>query len=165
MNQLETFTSVETFIFDVDGVFTNNEVLLLEDGKVLRKMNMRDGLAVKMAIAQGFRIAIISGGKSEGLKLRFRDLGITDIHLGVEDKLEVFDELIDTYDLDPGKVLYMGDDLTDYPVLRRVGLPSCPSNAVSEVMDIAQYVSPFVGGAGCVRDVIEKAMRLQGKWQ
>ncbi len=165
MNQLETFTSVEMFIFDVDGVFTNSQVLVLEDGKLLRKMNIKDGLAVKKAVGQGYRIAIVSGGKSEGMRHRFKDLGITELHFGVTDKLKVYEELIRTYDQDPGKILYMGDDVTDYPVLRRVGLPTCPNDAVSDVMGIAQYVSPKAGGEGCVRDVIEKTLRLQGKWQ
>ena len=164
MNQLEAFSSVETFIFDIDGVFTNSELLILEDGKLLRKMNVKDGLAIKAAIAKGYRIAVISGGKSEGLRKRLQDLGITDIYLGIDEKLEAFDELLHLYDLDPGKILYMGDDVSDCPVMRRVGLPACPQDAVAEARSIAQYVSPRAGGAGCVRDVIEKTMKLQGKW-
>ena len=164
MNQLEAFSSVKTFIFDIDGVFTNSELLILEDGKLLRKMNVKDGLAVKLAVAEGYRIAVISGGKSEGLRKRLQDLGIADLYLGVDDKLEAFDDFLNSYDLDPGKILYMGDDVSDCPVMRRVGLPTCPKDAVAEAQAIAQYVSPLSGGAGCVRDVIEKTLKLQGKW-
>ena len=165
MNQLEYFAQIEVFVFDIDGVMTNNEVLLLENGELVRKMNIRDGLAIKMAIQNGFRVAVISGGYSDGVRKRLESLGIEDIYLGVKNKLEVFESFIELYNVDPGKVLYMGDDLPDYPVLRRVGLPTCPVDAAPEVIEVAQYISPLKGGAGCVRDVIEKVLRLKGKWE
>ncbi len=165
MNQLEQFQKITTFIFDVDGVLTDNSVLVLEDGKLLRSMNMRDGLAIKKALRSGYRICIITGGTSEGVKLRLQNLGVQDIYLGQSDKMEAFEEYCMAYDLDPEEILYMGDDLPDYPVMRRVGLAVCPHNAAPELFGIAGYVSPLNGGEGCVREVIEKVMRLHGKWQ
>lgn len=164
MNHLESFSAIHTFIFDVDGVLTNNEVLITEAGELLRKMNVRDGLAIKIAIEKGYRIAIITGGRSEGVKKRLEALGIKDIYAGISDKLEAFDEFMETYDLDPVGVLYMGDDLPDYPVMRRVGMATCPKNAAPELFTIANYISPYNGGDGCVRDVIEKVLRLKGEW-
>ncbi|WP_421799612.1 KdsC family phosphatase [Haliscomenobacter sp.] len=164
MNHLEVFSTIHTFIFDVDGVLTNNEVLITENGELLRKMNVRDGLAIKIAIDKGYKIAIITGGRSEGVKKRLEALGIKDIYSGISDKLEAFEEFVNTYELDPVGILYMGDDLPDYPVLRRVGLATCPKNSAPELFPIVNYVSPLNGGEGCVRDVIEKVLRLQGKW-
>ncbi|MBK8653334.1 MAG: HAD hydrolase family protein [Haliscomenobacter sp.] len=164
MSYLDHFRQVTTFVFDVDGVFTNNEILVTEAGELLRKMNVRDGYAVKVAIQQGYRIAIISGGRSEGVRKRFADLGIEDIYLGKQEKTEAFEEFLHTYDLHPEEILYMGDDLPDYPVMRRVGAPACPNNAAHELLQISVYVSPLNGGEGCVRDVVEQVLRLQGKW-
>lgn len=164
MNHLEIFSSIHTFIFDVDGVLTNNEVLITEKGELLRKMNVRDGMAIKMAIEKGFKIAVITGGRSEGVIKRLEALGIKDIYSGISDKLEAFEAFVTQYELDPLGILYMGDDLPDYPVMRRVGLATCPKNAAPELFPITNYVSPYNGGEGCVRDVIEKVMRLQGNW-
>ena len=164
MNQLEKFRDIRTFIFDVDGVLTNNEVLILEGGELLRKMNVRDGYAIKQAVLNGYRIGIITGGKSEGVRKRLEGLGVTDIFSGVSDKIDAYESFIHEYDLNPELILYMGDDLPDYPVMRKVGLPTCPVNAAPEIFEIAKYVSPYAGGEGCVRDVIEKVLKLHNKW-
>ncbi len=164
MAYLELFKQVKAFVFDVDGIFTNNEVIVTEEGALLRKMHIRDGYAIKAAVRAGYPIAIITGGKSEGVKKRFADLGVKDIYLGKTDKMDAFDEFVHLYDLDPNEILYMGDDLPDYPVMRRVGCPVCPSDAAQELFPIAVYVSPYAGGHGCVRDVVQQVMALQGKW-
>jgi len=164
MNQLERFGDINTFVFDVDGVLTNSELIILENGKLLRKMNTRDGYALKHAVQSGYRVVIITGGGSSGVILRLEGLGIKDIFSKVHNKLEVFDDYILENEINPGTVLYMGDDLPDYEVMRRVGLPTCPSDAAHEIIEIAQYISPQKGGKGCVRDVIEKVMRLHGNW-
>ena len=166
MNQLEIFRSVRTFIFDVDGVLTNSQVLVLEDGKLLRQMSVRDGYALKRAVQAGFRVIVITGGRSEGVSARLHRLGIplADIHSGVQDKLAVYEELIGLEQLDEGQILYMGDDMPDYAVLRRVGLPSCPADAIPEIRQLARYVSPYAGGEGCARDVIEKVLTLHDQW-
>lgn len=165
MNQLEKFAEVDTLIFDVDGVFTNSTLLVLESGKLLRQMHTRDGYAVKAALRAGYRVCVITGGKSEGVRVRLKNLGVTDIYIGIQDKIEAYDEYLDLYDIDEEKVLYMGDDLPDYEVMRRVGFPVCPLDAAPEIKKLAQYISPVKGGEGCVREVIERTLKIAGKWQ
>lgn len=165
MNYLEVFRDIRTFIFDVDGVMTNSDLIVLENGHLLRKMNVRDGYALKQAVKKGYRVAVITGGSSSGVVQRLKALGIVDIYSGVEDKLEAFEEYLYTYDLDANQVMYMGDDLPDYEVMRKVALPACPRNAAPEILEIAQYVSVLNGGEGCVRDVIEKTLRIQSQWK
>ena len=164
MNYLEKFKDIKTFIFDVDGVLTNSELIVLESGKLLRKMSVRDGYAIKRAIQKGYRVAIITGGKSEGVVSRLKALGVVDVYAGIEDKADAYRELVYTYDLKPLEILYMGDDFPDIPVMHKVGLATCPKDAAHEVIEIADYISPTEGGKGCARDVIEKVLRLQGKW-
>lgn len=164
MNHLERFRDIKTFIFDVDGVLTDNQVLVLEDGQLLRKMSIRDGYAIRRAVDAGYRVCIITGGRSEGVRMRLQTLGVTDIYTDYQDKAEAYAEIVENYSLNEDNILYMGDDLPDYPVMRKVGLPTCPANAAPELMEIAKYVSPYRGGEGCARDVIEKVMRLQGSW-
>lgn len=164
MNNLEIFGQIHTFIFDVDGVLTNSQVLVMQDGQLLRQMSIRDGYAIKRAVQEGYRVVIISGGKSEGVRIRLQNLGVSDVYLGIQDKLETYEEVVDMYELDEAGIIYMGDDLPDYEVMRRVGLPCCPANAAYEIKAIAQYISPVEGGAGCARDVIEKVMRLNENW-
>ncbi len=155
---------VKTFIFDVDGVLTNNTVTLLPDGEQIRTMNIRDGYALQLAIKKGYKIAIISGGRSEMVRKRLNGLGIMDVYLGSSDKIEQFKEYILTYDITPEEILYMGDDVPDYDVMKRIGVPTCPNDAVQEIKGISIYVSDKKGGDGCVRDVIEQVMKVQGKW-
>lgn len=165
MNNLEVFGQIHTFIFDVDGVLTNSQVLVMQDGQLLRQMSIRDGFAIKRAVEEGYRVVIISGGKSEGVRVRLQNLGVSDVYLGISDKLETYEEVVDMYDLDEAGILYMGDDLPDYEVMRRVGLPTCPANAAREIKAIAQYISGCNGGEGCARDVIEKVLKLNGQWE
>jgi len=119
---------------------------------------------MKMAQNAGYTVCIISGGKNEGVRQRLRDLGITDIYLGISDKVEQMDEFFDIYNIKPEQVLYMGDDIPDYYPMKLIGLPCCPQDAVPEVKEISLYVSHKKGGEGCVRDVIEQVMKVQGKW-
>lgn len=165
MNQLERFRDIHTFLFDVDGVLTDSQVIVLEEGQLLRKMSIRDGYAIKKAVQEGYRVGVITGGRSEGVKKRLRSLGVTDIYDGVSDKYETYEDFVHAYELDSGGILYMGDDLPDYEVMRKVGLPCCPRNAAPEIVEISLYISPFSGGEGCARDVIEKVLRLHQKWQ
>lgn len=164
MNYLEVFRSIRTFIFDVDGVMTNSEIIVLENGHLLRKMNIRDGYAIKLAIKRGYRVAVITGGKSSGVIQRLRALGVVDIYSGVSDKLDAFEEYLYTYDLSSDQVLYMGDDLPDFEVMKKVALPACPKDAAPEILEVSQYVSARKGGNACVRDVIEKTLRIQSQW-
>ncbi|MCF8245904.1 MAG: HAD-IIIA family hydrolase [Saprospiraceae bacterium] len=164
-NVLSRFKDIHTFIFDVDGVLTNGNVLVTESGELLRSMSVRDGQALRMAVDEGFRILILTKGKSAGVTSRLRELGIQDIITNLPKKLKAYEEFLDAYDLDEEGILYMGDDLPDYEVMRRVGLPTCPNDAVPEIREICHYISPLKGGEGCVRDVIEKVMKLNGVWK
>lgn len=156
--------AIDTFVFDVDGVLTDGNILITTKGELLRSMNVKDGLAMKTALLKGYRIAIITGGSNEGVKDRLAALGITDIFLGAHWKEDPMKELIDRYQLKKEQILYMGDDLPDIPPMRLSGLASCPQNAVAEVKEIVHYVSHKNGGEGCVRDVIEQVLKVKGDW-
>lgn len=165
MNILERFHQVEAFLFDVDGVLTNGEIIIMEDGGMVRTMNVRDGFAMQRAIQEGFRVGIITGGSSQGVVDRLQKLGVEDIYSGVQIKIEAYEDFVEKYGLDEENILYMGDDLPDYEVMRRVGLPACPRDAAPPIIALSHYVSPLDGGAGCVRDVVEKTLRIQEKWR
>ena len=165
-NVLEQFRAVDTFILDVDGVLTDNRLLVMENGDLLRTMHVRDGEAIKRAIRAGYRFAVITGMRSPGVLDRLQFLGIPEnmILWNISNKLEAFEDLCHDFRIDPKTALYMGDDIPDIAVMKRVGLPVCPFDAVPEVIAVSQYVSPLGGGAGCVRDVVEKVLKLHGKW-
>ena len=164
MNYLEQFRNVDTFLFDIDGVLTTGTLFITSEGVMLRSMHVKDGYAIKVAIDKGFRIGIISGGTMPGADDRFGALGVSDIHLGVVDKQSVYEAYCKKYNLDGTSILYMGDDLPDLGILSKVGMPCCPKDAVDEVRDFSSYISPKNGGKGCVRDVIEKVLKLKGSW-
>ena len=164
MNYKIKLNHINTFIFDVDGVLTDGTVALFGNGEQVRKMSSRDGYSMQYAKKKGYKIAIISGGSSKGVKERFDYLGINDVYLACSNKLKAFNDLVEKYDLNTEHILYMGDDLPDWEVMKKVGLPTCPRDAATEIKEIAKYVSPFIGGGGCVRDVIEQTLRVQCKW-
>lgn len=165
MNLLEQFRTIKTFIFDVDGVLTPGDLVVTEQGELLRRMNVKDGFALKTALQKGYRIVIITGGNSEGVSLRLQGLGITDIYTRSHDKIVDFRSLIAANpDILVEECLYMGDDVPDLPVLNAVGLATAPNDAIPECISMADYVSPFKGGQGCVRDVIEKVLKLNKDW-
>lgn len=157
-------TRVKAFIFDVDGVLTDGSVILMPDGEQVRTMNIKDGYALEKASQLGYKIAIISGGKQEIIRKRMAGLGVTDVYLGIRDKLDTFKEYIEIHNISPDEILYMGDDMPDYEVMQRVGVPTCPNDSSPEIKAISIYVSPQNGGKGAVRDVIEQVLRVQGKW-
>ncbi|HLR37486.1 MAG TPA: HAD-IA family hydrolase [Chitinophagaceae bacterium] len=164
MNQLNLFKRITTFVFDVDGVMTDGSLQLLENGELSRRMNARDGYALRHAVQQGYRMAIITGGNSENVKRRLQGLGIQEVYLSVIDKKEKMEDFLLFNDLNKNHVLYMGDDMPDYEALEMVGLPCCPADAAEEIKTISKYISPFYGGAGCVRDVVEKVLKLNDDW-
>ena len=155
---------IKAFVFDVDGVLTDGTVHVAEDGQLLRHMNIKDGYAMKAAIDKGYPVCIISGGSNEGVRVRLQNLGINSVYLGVPDKGEKFYEFCDGYEIKPEEVLYMGDDIPDYLVMQKVGLPTCPQDASPEIKEISKYISHKNGGKGAVRDVIEQVLKVQGKW-
>lgn len=151
-------------VFDVDGVLTDSSLIIMPDGELVRTMNMRDSIALRLAVKNGFQLGIITGGNSKVVKQRLNRLGISDIYLKTENKLEALKEFVGLYELQLSEVLYMGDDLIDYEVMTKVGVPVCPEDAVNEIKSISIYISPIKGGKGCVRDVIEQVMKVTGKW-
>jgi 3-deoxy-D-manno-octulosonate 8-phosphate phosphatase (KDO 8-P phosphatase) len=165
MNVLEHLKDINTFIFDVDGVLTDGSVFLLENGLQARRMNVKDGLALQMALKNGYKVIIVSGGSSEPIIHRLQYLGLTEINLGLKDKLKFLDAYVVQNNLKWQQILYMGDDLPDIPVLEKVGLPCCPADAAIEVRTISKYISAVSGGYGCVRDVIEKVLKLNDHWK
>ncbi|MDT0557619.1 HAD hydrolase family protein [Ichthyenterobacterium sp. W332] len=155
---------ITTLIFDVDGVLTDGTITITTTGEQLRRMNIKDGYALKTAVDAGFNVCIISGGSNEGVRKRLKGLGITDIYLGAHHKTEQLDEYLDIYNINPEQVLYMGDDIPDIPVMKLVGLPCCPQDAAPEVKATSNYISHKNGGKGCVRDIIEQVLKVQDKW-
>ncbi len=160
----EIMPQITTFILDIDGVLTNGVVTIFPDGEMVRNMNIKDGYALKTAVLAGYNVCIISGGTNEAVRQRFENLGITNVYLGAHNKLKQFSEYISLKNIKPENILYMGDDIPDFPVMKKVGLPCCPKDAVPEIQDISLYVSQKKGGNGCVRDVIEQVLKVQGKW-
>ncbi|MFM8243454.1 MAG: KdsC family phosphatase [Crocinitomicaceae bacterium] len=154
---------ISTFIFDVDGVFTDGKVYVINDD-VIRALNSKDGYAVQYATKLGYKIFIITGGNSQQVKDRLLNLGINEVHLAVKRKLECYENILLRFQLLPEEVLYMGDDIPDIPVLKKVGVSTCPQDACSDVKMLVDYQSHRNGGLGCVRDVIEQTLRVQGKW-
>ena len=164
MSSLESFSQVKAFLFDIDGVFTNNEVQITEAGELLRTIHLRDSFALKVALREGFPIGIITGGTSLGIVKRLIDLGIEFVATGKHYKLPSLQDFLAKYDIAAKDVLYMGDDFPDIPILKKVGIACCPADAIPEIFHLATYISPVLGGRGCVRDVIQKTLQIQNKW-
>lgn len=164
MNVLELFKPITTFVFDVDGVLTDGMLLVMPGGLMARRMNIKDGYALQLAIKRGYRVVIISGGNSPEVKERLNNLGITDVFMRVENKLECLQQYMQQHRLTAEELLFMGDDIPDYEVMQLVALPCCPSDAAVEIRGVARYISPLKGGEGCGRDVIEKVLKLRGDW-
>jgi 3-deoxy-D-manno-octulosonate 8-phosphate phosphatase (KDO 8-P phosphatase) len=158
------FSKITTFIFDVDGVLTDGTVHSFADGEHSRTFFIKDGYAMEKAMQSGYNIIIITGGFEKGVENRLKFLGVKDIFLGVKNKLEVYNNYKKEKHINEDQILYMGDDIPDYKMLKLVGLPTCPNDAANDIKEICKYISPFNGGRGAVRDVIEKVMKSQGKW-
>lgn len=161
---LSLFKHITTFVFDVDGVLTDGSLLVLNDGQMARRMNIKDGYALQLAIKKQYGVLILSGGTSEAVAQRLSKLGITDIYMQVENKKELLSRYISEHKLPASEILFMGDDIPDYAAMQMIGLPACPADAVPEIQQISKYISPVSGGNGCVRDVIEKVLKLNGHW-
>ncbi len=160
----EYLSNITTFVFDVDGVFTDGSFLIMTNGEMLRKMNVKDGYALKTALTKGYNICIISGGTNEGVRTRLKNLGVTDIYLGAHNKIDQLNDYFKGKNIKAENVLYMGDDLPDIPPMKMIGLPTCPQDAVQEVKSISKYISHKKGGEGCVRDVIEQVLKVRNDW-
>jgi 3-deoxy-D-manno-octulosonate 8-phosphate phosphatase (KDO 8-P phosphatase) len=161
---LPQLSKITTFVFDVDGVFTNSQLLITEDGHFLRSMNVRDGYAIKVASQQGYRLAVITGGSSKGVIERMKGLGISEIHSGVWNKIDVFKSFLAEHRLDPNEVLYIGDDLIDLEPIELAGIGVSPADGTIEARNAADHITQRGGGQGCVREVIQMVLEYQGKW-
>ena len=163
-NYKEILPQITTLIFDVDGVLTDGTVTIFPDGEMVRHMNIKDGYALKTAVDNGFNVCVISGGTNQSVKNRLEGLGIKDIYLGAHIKINQLHEYLEKKQIKLENVLYMGDDIPDYPVMELVALPTCPQDAANEIKSISKYISHKNGGKGAVRDIIEQVMKVQGKW-
>lgn len=163
-NVLQLFKPITTFVFDVDGVLTDGTLIVLPDGLMARRMNIKDGYAIQLAVKKGYRVVIISGGNSAEVKERFSLLGVKDVFMKVENKLSVLENYMIQHQLSSEQILFMGDDLPDLQVMLHAGLRCCPADAATEIKEAAHYISHLNGGYGCGRDVIEKTMRLHKTW-
>ncbi|WP_437920888.1 KdsC family phosphatase [Sphingobacterium sp. LRF_L2] len=161
---LQDFAKIKVLFLDVDGVLTDGTVLVTENGEQLRKFSIKDGYAIQFAIKAGLKIIVITGGKSEGVLHRLKGLGVEEVYIGVSDKLTLMLEIVQRFQLEKNEIAFMGDDIPDFDCMNNVGLSLCPYDAVDDIKNIAGYVSPKRGGEGCVRDVIEKILRLTGRW-
>lgn len=155
---------IKAIAFDVDGVLSTNNVYLLDHSQPCRTANIKDGYALQLAVKKGLQLAIITGGKSEAVYTRYVALGIQDVFMGAAVKIEIFRQWLNDHDLKPEEVLYMGDDIPDYEVMKACGCPCCPADAAEEIRQISVYVSDREGGRGCARDVVEQVLRAQNKW-
>ncbi|MCG2615019.1 HAD hydrolase family protein [Terrimonas sp. NA20] len=164
MNINDQLKNITTFILDVDGVLTDGTILVLENGVQARRMSIRDGYALQLAIKKGYRVLVISGAAASPVLDRLNKLGIYDIHMGASDKLSIVRHYMVKHQLLRENLLFMGDDMPDLEVMQSVGIAACPADAVDEIKQISSYISPVKGGEGCVRDVMEKVMKLKGDW-
>lgn len=164
MNVLSLFKSIKAFAFDVDGVLTDGTLFLMPEGEMVRRMNIKDGYALQLAVKKGYHVVIISGGKSDLVQDRLEKLGINDVYMQVHDKSDVMKQFMHRHHLSKDQVLFMGDDMPDLEVMELCGLPCCPADACEEVKELSYYISSQKGGEGAARDVIEKVLKLNDDW-
>lgn len=155
---------IRTIVFDVDGVLSSSTIPLHPSGEPMRTVNIKDGYAIQLAMKSDLRIVILTGGKTQSVRKRYENLGVKDVYMGCAVKIDTYNEFLNKYGLTDEEVLYMGDDIPDYEVMKRCGCPCCPADACAEIKEVSLYVSRFKGGEGCGRDVIEQVLRAQGKW-
>ena len=160
----EELQKIKALVFDVDGVLSANCIPLHPSGEPMRMINIKDGYAMQLAVKRGYRLAIITGGKTESIRKRFEGLGIEDVYMAASYKMAQFEEFLQKRDLKASEVLYMGDDIPYYEVMKICGFPCCPADAAPEIKAISRYISPINGGYGCGRDVIEQVMKANGDW-
>ncbi len=155
---------IKAFVFDVDGVLSKDMLPLNYSGVLIRTANVKDGFAIRVAVKKGFPIAIITGGFSNRNKLRYKQLGVKYYYQNVRDKIKCLNDFLQKTGFSANEVLFMGDDLVDYKVMKMIGIPTCPADAVPDIKKISKYISDKAGGEGCVRDVIEQTLRAQNNW-
>lgn len=155
---------ITTIILDVDGVLSRSTIQMNAEGFPVRTVNIKDGYAIQLAVKMGLRIVIITGGTDESIRRRYEYLGMKDIFMHCAQKIEKYDEYCSQHAISDKEVIYVGDDIPDYEIMQRVGCPCCPKDACAEIKEISTYVSPYCGGDGCVRDIIEQVLKAKGQW-
>lgn len=165
MTLLDRFKHITTFVFDLDGVLTDGALFIFPDGQFVRRMHIKDGFALQLAVKKGYRVVIISGSHSEPVVTRLNKLGVKDVYMQVTDKKKKLQEYMQQQGLQWNEILFMGDDIPDYEVMQKVGLSCCPSDAATEIRSLSHYISTVAGGQGCARDVIEKVLKLNDHWE
>lgn len=164
MNLLQQLSQISCFVFDMDGVLTDGTLMILPDGVMARKMNIKDGYALQLAVKKGYTVIVISGGNSPEAKERLIKLGVDQVWMGVKDKLTLLTTQLNQKQIPMSQVLYMGDDIPDLAVMKAVGFACCPADAATDIRLASNYISPFKGGDACVRDVMEQVLKLRGDW-
>ena len=164
MNYKAKLHEIKAFVFDYDGVISDGNIWSANDTIIVRSGNVKDGYAMQYALRKGYLIAILSGGSGDSIRSRMKMLGVEDVYLGSHRKKEIFEDFLKDKQLLPEQVMYVGDDIPDYDVMRLAGVSACPADAAEEIKAVADYISHKNGGCGCVRDVIEQVLRLQGQW-
>ncbi len=157
-------SKIKAFAFDVDGVLSTSTIPLHPSGEPMRMISIKDGYAIQYAVKSGYPLAIITGGKTDAVRKRFTSLGVSDIFLGADIKLPIYEKWLEKHNLTDEEVMFMGDDIPDMEIMLRAGLPVAPADAANDVLTIAKYISPYKGGEGCGREIIETVMKAQGKW-
>ena len=157
-------SKIKAIIFDVDGVLSAETIVLAASGEPLRTVNIKDGYAIQLAIKKDLRIALLTGGRTEAVRMRYAGLGVTDIYMGCAVKINTYEAFKEKYHLEDEEILYVGDDIPDFEVMKKVGCACCPADACPDIKQISCYVSDRKGGCGVGRDIIEQVMRAQGKW-
>ena len=157
-------TKIKLIAFDVDGVLSTSVMSIGEDGQPMRTVNTKDGYAIQLALKEGLHIAIITGSRCQAVKHRYESLGCKEVHLSCSYKMDTYEALLHKYELADENVLYMGDDIPDYDIIKRCGCGCCPKDAAPEIQSISLYISHYAGGMGCGRDVIEQVLKAQGRW-
>lgn len=161
---LSKFKKIRCIVLDVDGVLTDGTILVTESGEFLRSFNVKDGYAIQLAVKRGLKVFVISGGQSKGVLERMKRLGVDQIHLGISNKLSLLQKISSSEGLKPDEILFVGDDIPDLESMRWCGVSVCPADAAEDIKKISSFISPFKGGKGVVRDIIEKILKLQDNW-
>lgn len=164
INYKEKLHDIKAFVFDFDGVMTDGSVWTYNNGDVIRCADVKDGYAIQYAVKRGYIIAIISGATSLSIDNRMKSLGVSQCMTGCSNKLQTLRDFLSRNHLQESQVVCMGDDIPDYQMMRHCGVAACPADAATEIKEISDYISIRPGGKGCVRDIIEQTLRLQGQW-
>ena len=155
---------IKAVVFDVDGVLSASTIQMDGQGEPVRPIHIKDGYAIQLAVKHGIRLAIMTGGHNENIRFRYEYLGIKDVYINCSMKIRTWEELLSKYDLHEEEIIYVGDDIPDYEVMKRAGCPCCPKDACTEIKEISTYVSDYEGGHGVARDILEQVLKAQGKW-